>query len=62
MINIPFQTINWEHCKKVQHPGETGFAIWQTMQYDGIRLRLVEYSANYKADHWCEKGHIIHCL
>jgi hypothetical protein len=62
MINIPFQTIDWEQCEKVQYPGETGFAIWQTMQFDGIRLRLVEYSANYKADHWCEKGHIIHCL
>jgi hypothetical protein len=62
MKNIPFQTINWEHCEKVQYAGETGFAVWQTIQFDGIRLRLVEYSANYTADHWCEKGHIIHCL
>ncbi len=26
-----------------------------------IRVRKVEYSAGYKADHWCSKGHIILC-
>jgi hypothetical protein len=26
-----------------------------------IRVRKVEYSAGYKADHWCKKGHIILC-
>ena len=42
--------------------GETGFATWQVLQLENIRVRIVEYSANYKADHWCKKGHIIHCL
>ncbi len=23
---------------------------------------MVEYSAGYVADHWCEKEHIVHCL
>ena len=23
---------------------------------------MVEYSAGYIADHWCEKGHILLCL
>jgi len=41
---------------------KTGVAYWQTLQFDGLRIRIVEYSANYVADHWCEKGHIIHCL
>jgi hypothetical protein len=27
-----------------------------------LRVRLVEYSAGYLADHWCQKGHIVHCL
>ncbi len=27
-----------------------------------IRVRMVEYSPNYLADHWCSKGHIILCL
>ncbi len=62
MLNIPFQTIDWRLAEKTEYPGETGFATWQTIQFPGIRLRLVEYSADYRADHWCEKGHIIHCL
>ena len=32
------------------------------MQYEGLRIRIVEYSAGYLADHWCKKGHIVHCL
>lgn len=23
---------------------------------------MVEYSPDYKADHWCEKGHVLLCL
>lgn len=62
MSNIPFQTIDWSTVEKTVHRGETGVAYWQTLQYDGLRIRLVEYSAGYKADHWCQKGHIVHCL
>ena len=62
MSNIPFQTINWELIEKIEHKGETGVAFWQTIQFDGLRIRLVEYSSGYLADHWCQKGHIVHCL
>ncbi|MBN8697061.1 MAG: DHCW motif cupin fold protein [Bacteroidetes bacterium] len=62
MSNIPFQSINWSTIPKVEYKGETGMAYWQTMQYEGLRVRIVEYSANYLADHWCQKGHIVHCL
>ncbi|HRE75359.1 MAG TPA: DHCW motif cupin fold protein [Flavobacteriales bacterium] len=62
MINIPFQTINWSAIQKEEYPGETGTAIWQTLQLGGLRIRIVEYSEGYLADHWCEKGHIVHCL
>lgn len=60
--NIPFQSIDWSNIPKTDHKGETGKATWQTMQLGGLRLRLVEYSAGYVADHWCQKGHIVHCL
>ncbi|MFT5726574.1 MAG: putative cupin superfamily protein [Desulforhopalus sp.] len=60
--NIPFQTIDWSKVDKTEHRGETGVAYWQTLQFDGLRIRIVEYSAGYVADHWCEKGHIVHCL
>lgn len=62
MSNIPFQTIDWTSIEKVEYKGELGVALWQTIQFDGLRIRLVEYSPGYLADHWCEKGHIVHCL
>ncbi|MFH1152870.1 MAG: DHCW motif cupin fold protein [Pseudomonadota bacterium] len=61
-LNIPFQTIDWEKIPKTEHKGETGTAYWQTVQFEGIRIRIVEYSQGYLADHWCEKGHIVYCL
>jgi len=60
--NIPFQTIDWSSVPKTEHTGETGTAFWQTIQFEGLRIRIVEYSAGYIADHWCKKGHIVHCL
>lgn len=60
--NIPFQTIDWSTIPKTLHPGETGVATWQTLQLPGLRIRIVEYSPGYIADHWCRKGHIVHCL
>ncbi|MFY8091730.1 MAG: DHCW motif cupin fold protein [Chitinophagaceae bacterium] len=62
MSNIHFNTIDWSGIEKTIHNGETGFAYWQTKQYNGLRIRLVEYSPYYLADHWCQKGHIVHCL
>jgi hypothetical protein len=60
--NIDFQTIDWSKIEKVAHPGETGSSTWQTLQFPGLRIRMVEYSAGYLADHWCRKGHIVQCL
>lgn len=61
-VNIPFQTIDWSTIEKSEHKGQTGTSFWQTIQFDGLRIRIVEYSANYMADHWCEKGHVVYCL
>ncbi len=62
MSEIPFQTIDWTTVEKVEYKGETGTAFWQTIQLNGLRIRLIEYSNGYLADHWCQKGHIVHCL
>ncbi len=59
---IEFQTINWPAIAKTEYAGETGTAYWQTAQFPGLRIRIVEYSKGYLADHWCRKGHIVHCL
>jgi hypothetical protein len=60
--NIPFQVISWDEVAKIIHPGSTGTACWQTLQFNGLRVRIVEYSKGYLADHWCHKGHIVYCL
>ncbi|MFL5763388.1 MAG: DHCW motif cupin fold protein [Bacteroidia bacterium] len=62
MSAIPFQTINWNNIPKTEHKGETGSSFWQTLQFEGLRVRLVEYGPGYLADHWCRKGHVVHCL
>jgi hypothetical protein len=62
LLPIPFQTINWNFIEKSFHPGQAGSAVWQTFQWPGLRLRIVEYPAGYLADHWCTRGHIVHCL
>lgn len=62
MSTINFQAIDWHNIPKTEHRGETGISFWQTLQLGGLRIRIVEYSAGYVADHWCQKGHIVHCL
>jgi hypothetical protein len=62
MNGILCQTIDWSTIDKIKYKGDCGIATWQTLQMGGLRLRLVEYSANYSADHWCKKGHIVHRL
>lgn len=60
--NIPFGITNWEALEAERHPGEQGYALWRTAKFGDIRVRMIEYSAGYLADHWCVKGHILLCL
>lgn len=60
--NIPFQVIDWTKIEPTEHAGERGLALWNTLQLPGLRIRIVTYTAGYVADHWCHKGHIVHCL
>lgn len=62
MSAIPFGTTDWSEVEPTEHAGETGKAIWRTRQFGDIRVRLVDYTPGYLADHWCEKGHILMCL
>lgn len=59
MQDIPFGTTDWEAVPRTLHPGERGVATWRTREFGGIRARMVEYSPDYLADHWCSKGHIL---
>ena len=57
--NIPFGTTDWSAVDATTHPGTAGEARWRTRQCGDIRVRMVEYSPGYMADHWCQKGHIL---
>lgn len=60
--DIPFGTTDWTAIEPVAHPGETGTAWWRTRTFGNVRVRRVDYSPGYLADHWCRKGHILLCL
>lgn len=60
--DIPFGITDWNSVEITEHPGITGKALWRTQHFGAIRVRMVEYTAGYFADHWCEKGHILLCL
>jgi quercetin dioxygenase-like cupin family protein len=62
MSAIPFGTTEWASIERTEHRGEKGVAHSRTRQFGDIRVRMVEYSPGYLADHWCTKGHILFCI
>jgi hypothetical protein len=61
MSGIPFGLTDWSQIQRTEHKGETGSAYWRTQHFGSIRVRMVEYTPGYRADHWCTKGHILLC-
>jgi len=56
---LPFTVTDWSAVPTTEHPGETGRALWRTLQVGDVRIRMVEYSPGYLADHWCDRGHVL---
>jgi len=56
---VPFFTVDWSTVPSTEHQGETGIAYWRTIEIGNIRVRMVEYTPGYKADHWCSRGHVL---
>lgn len=59
LTNIPFTVTDWSNIQAVEHAGEIGKAIWRTLDLGCVRVRMVEYTAGYSANHWCKRGHIL---
>ncbi len=57
--DVPFTTTDWNMITPTEHPGETGKAFWRTLEVGNVRVRMVEYSPGYVADHWCSRGHVL---
>jgi hypothetical protein len=62
MTYLPMSITDWSQVTPSEHPGEKGAAYWRTRTFGDIRVRMVEYSPGYVADHWCAKGHVVLCL
>lgn len=60
--SLPFTVIDWSKHPATAHPGATGEAIWRTLDIGDLRVRLVEYTPGYLADHWCDRGHVLYVI
>ncbi len=56
---LPFTTTDWKAMPTTEHPGESGVALWRTVEAGDLRVRMVDYSPGYVADHWCSRGHVL---
>lgn len=59
ITDVPFNTIDWSQVASTEHKGIEGMAYWRTLEIGNIRVRMVEYTAGYVADHWCHRGHVL---
>ena len=59
---LPFTVTDWSRMPTTTHPGVTGEALWRTLDIGDLRVRMVEYSPGYLADHWCDRGHVLYVL
>lgn len=59
---LPFTVTNWANVPATRHAGDTGEALWRSFNVGDLRVRLVEYSPGYLADHWCDRGHVLYVL
>jgi hypothetical protein len=62
IADLPFGTVDWNSVEATTHPGASGSARWRTRQFGDVRVRMLDYSPGYVADHWCTKGHFLLCL
>lgn len=59
IFDVPFFTTDWSSIKEIEYKGLTGKAIWRTVEIGNVRVRMVEYTPGYFADHWCDRGHVL---
>jgi quercetin dioxygenase-like cupin family protein len=56
--NFPFDIVRWASQPAVTQPGTSGIATVKTVRLGEMRLRKIEFTPGYCADHWGSKGHI----
>jgi len=53
LIGFLFGVTDWSYVEPTRHEGQIGTATWRTREFGGVRVRMVEYTPGYVADHWC---------
>ena len=64
-MDIPdckFTVTRWQEIAREEHAGSSGKALWKTQSSENLRIRVVEYTAGYVADHWCDRGHVLYVI
>ncbi len=56
---LPFAAVDWSKVPRTEHEGDPGVAQWRTVEAGALRLRRVDYSPGYSANHWCRRGHVL---
>ena len=59
---IKSQLVDWDAIEGVIQNGISGTSMSKEIHTGSSRVRLTEYSPNYKSAEWCENGHIIYCI
>jgi hypothetical protein len=59
IVDVPFLVTDWSKVPATEHAGASGSARWRTVEVGNVRVRMVEYTPGYVADHWCERGHVL---
>jgi uncharacterized cupin superfamily protein len=59
---FPFNVTDWSKVEPTTHKGEIGLALWRTLNIGDLRVRMVEYTPGYLADHWCDRGHVLYVV
>jgi len=62
LAGFAFGVTDWSKIERTEHPGATGTSFWRTRQCGEVRVRMIEYSADYLTGYWCEKGHVFFCV
>lgn len=59
---LAFTVIDWSAVPPSMQGGDPGEAVSRTFEHGDLRVRIVEYSPGYVADHWCDRGHVLYAL
>ena len=57
--DVLFTVTDWSGIDPVEVKGETGTSFCRIFEQGNIRVRKIDYSPKYRADHWCGRGHIL---